>query len=426
MNDLFTRLRNSLTVQGAALRPVVHGITLAEAGEDPHPKATALAPNDAYFSIWLCEMHLCEDQAWGVDYAPCAVAISEFAYDGSKLKLPMVVGTELLAEFAELATNKRINFSDTPLVGPMPYRGGDLAFFLGLYGIKTSDAVRDALSMVASLSAGAGFDLKSYLDLAGLLSDSVSQLLNRGDRVPKLGERQVFNTDKTAGLTDTYLIMINAPQSKVPFDRLAVDEERLCLRADGAALVPYTQHDYCLLKIIFRSSRGDYAQLPFYKRVEEARQQALDRQPERARWTLIDAMKAIDASPDLIDDQKTDLMTVYQTRFDQLVERKASPQARPAFRGGPKRQSRGTGGGQDAKLTMQRIARHAGSDPINGMVGGMSKDWDGLRRVLAVEDIEAPINTAIEDQLEDLSGLPYPRVPPSEFLKALETDALSR
>lgn len=429
MNGLFKRLRDSLTVPGAALRPVIHHVTLAEAEEAPHPKAAALVPNDAYISIWLCEMHLREDQAWGVDYAPCAVAVSEFAYGSARLKLPIVVGTDLLADFTELVTNKRINFSDTPLVGPMPYRGGDFAFFLGLYGIKTSDAVKDALSMVSSLAEFTALDFKRYVDLAGLLSDGASQLLNRGDRVPKLGERQVFNTDKTADLTDGYIILLNEQQTKVDRDRLAVKQERLFWRADGGELEPYAQHDYCLLKIFFRSSRGDYEQLPFYGRVEDARRQALDGQPERAKWTLIDAMKAIDASPDLIDGQKTDLMTIYQARFDQLAGRNGPAQAGPGVRGGGGRESgradAGSGGSRDAKATMQRIARHANSNPVERMVGGMSSDWDALRQALAVEDAEAPINTALEEQLDKLNGLSYPRVPPGEFLKALETDALS-
>ena len=430
MNDIFTRLYNSLTVRGAVLHPVIQVVTLAEAEEEPHPKAAALIPNDAYFSMSLCEMHLCDDQAWGVNYAPCAVAVSEFAYGDSRLKLPIVVGTDLLHEFADLVTNKRINFSNTPLVGPMPYRGGDLAFFLGLYGIKTGDAVKDALSMISSLATATKADLKGYLDVAGCLSNGVSQLLNRSDRVAKLGERQVFNSDMTAALTDRYIILINEQKTKVERDRLVVRDQRLCRRTGDGALEPYLQHDYCLLKIFFRSSRGDYSQLPFYGRVEEARQQTLDGQSKRAKWTLIDAMKAIDASPDLIDSQKTDLMTICQTRFDQLEARNGSTEEGRGFRGGtgsgPDRTGGGSGGSHDAKCTMQRIARHAKADPIGRMVGGMSNNWDAVRQVLAVDDARQPVDAALETQLEELNGLSYPRVPPGEFLKALETDALLR
>lgn len=352
-----------------------------------------LNPNEFYFNIRLCELYLRKFAEAGSTYVPRTLAITECLYgNGKELTLPVAVGEHILAEIGkkiDISENEiAINFSNCPLVGPMPYRGGDIGLFNGLYRVKSGNIADSVFDLVAGITGNLGINVGNYLDIGRQLTVRLPTLLgiNSGDwriahYAPIYKENDSF--------FNRHLILVGEDGEDFNIDSLEIcyDNSRESLGIKTAsAIEPFNARDYILIKLDSRKTRGDYAQFGFHKRFDEVKKYLLAEEFEKAEWALIEQGQEIADCADLTEQNQLSLIAMYRIKIDQwkdslgMTEKSDSP----SHRGGADSGGDAIGNGEVAVIadsvglpqkTVETLAR-------------INSEWDGLHKQLEDRDID--------------------------------------
>jgi hypothetical protein len=163
------------------------------------------------------------------------------------------------------------------LLGPVPYRGGDLELEVGLFSVKSVDLAGPFLSVLEGLSSAANV---SFVNMARPFVDPLLQGLNllvgaQGDAILEVGLSRTFDKPKTG-----YFLIMRAPLGAVPVANLRVqDEDYALFDATGC---PLDRHPYMVISIEVSQQREDWFSVPelasaykeLQKDVEEGRVKA--------------------------------------------------------------------------------------------------------------------------------------------------------
>lgn len=391
-----------------------------------HDKAVPLVPDAAYFQFRLLQMHLGPDSAWGTNFAPLAVALTECDYDKDRLSLPFIVGNNLLGGIAKFTDDQTVEFNNTCLAGPLPYKGGNIAFFLGLYGVKTEDFVTEAMSLVETITPIVGIDISKYLGFTRAVTGGLAKLLGREDMQRHIGCRTEFDTDVEAVTGDRYLVYIKGPVPESERENLVVQEDKLWWRGSGDRLTPFREQPYCLVELILRSERSDYHSFGFNDKFQQAQQLLLESREPEARWTMIELQKSIVASPAFVRPHKAELMMLYQKNFEAMVPPASQVEA-GGTRGGRGAGSRGAedGGKGGLKRIAQTIYDTQLSNDLKQSLNSLADNSDKLDTA-AARPADKPLeNQDLEVQLTALRELKLATPSPEELIEALTLDALA-
>lgn len=284
-------------------------------------------PNEFYFDIRLCELYLRKSKEAGREFAPRALAITECLYgDGEELTLPIAVGEQLMAQIGQRADTgdgqKPISFRDCLLAGPLPYRGGDIGFFAGLYRVESGNFADSVFSLVADIGGSLGFDLSKYLDIGRQLTTRLPALLGVDTGDWRIGHYAPLYKEKD-GFFNRYLVLLGEDGEDFDLDSLEVREEdsRATLRERApAGDEDFTKRDYALVRLDSSETRGDYARFGFHKRLTEIKKYIADRQLEKAEWAKIEQIQEIAESPDLTNLHQHALIAMYRVKIDQWMQ----------------------------------------------------------------------------------------------------------
>ena len=281
-----------------------------------------------YFDLRLCEMYLRNQAEGGRQYVPRALAITECLYGQQQsLVLPVAVGDHILAEIGALIDNedgaRAITFSNCPLAGPMPYRGGDIGFFSGLYRVEAGNIVDSAINLIADVTGNLGLNLTKYLDIGRQVATRLPSLLGTDNSDWRLGHyAPIYKPDD--GFFDRHLVLIG--DDGVDFDPGALEikqedtQDSLYIREGGQSR-PFDARDYLLIKLRSAPVRNDYERFDFHQRFDTIKKYLIEGNLAQAEWARNDLNQEIGVCPDLTGDHQLDLILMYEMRVGKWKEK---------------------------------------------------------------------------------------------------------
>lgn len=282
----------------------------------PDAQASDTRADEGYFQIRLSEMFLTDERKFHQEIAPATLFVSDFKYAGADVRLPFFVSNGLLGGLSVDSPDlKRVRtrFTDTLVLGPTPYGGGDVALFVGLFQSVLQDR-RHALFSVFEKLLGT-FDLgtvSQYLKVADKLTADIFGCLGSAAVECLLAERLVIGAHEAP--RPGHIALLRKPaESKEERELFVIDD---CLRwRKGGKDVAVDDHDYCLVRVERMATRNDYSSMEFHRLWVQARERMLARQPAEAQAHMLECAYRILSSPDLTEDHKVRLIEFYQARL---------------------------------------------------------------------------------------------------------------
>jgi hypothetical protein len=344
-------------------------------------------------------------------FVPLSVAITEFIYEGKKQVVPFIVGNQLLKSIDPYVQGDNVEFMNTNIAGPIPYAGGDVSLYVGLYRAQASNLSRKLFTLVGGiLSSFDATGLSKYLDVAGPLANGLADLLGMKEVEFRLGRRDEFNgtPGSATQFKSGYLAYINLSEAELGGRELYVQGGTLQAKRNGGQLERFRDADYCLIKIEHIGERGDYTALPFHKLWGAAKDLVWQAEPERAKAAFVQLVQELARSPDLTKKHRFHLLQAYKANFEAEL---AAAQGATSFGGaestGPTRGA-STGARSVARGAVQAataIAMKARlpKDAEKGLTE-LTKAWDGIP-YLASRDKSAPLTESmLKSQLQSLQA----------------------
>ena len=285
---------------------------------DAGDEGTTFLQDDSYFGIRLSEMFIRDERVLMRTFVPLSVAITEFIYDGKKQIVPYIVGNQLLKSIDPYVQGAHVEFSNTNIAGPIPYAGGGISLYMGLYRAQVNDLSQKLFSLVGTILSS--FDttgLSRYLDVAEPLGAGLADLLGMKEVEFRLGKRDEFGgNDGTNQFKSGYLAYINLIERELDSSRLRVKDGALQITRNGGGLQRFTDADYCLIKIEHISERGDYTALSFHKLWTASKDLIWQGEPKKARGAFVELVRELARSPDLTKKHRFHLLQVYKANFE--------------------------------------------------------------------------------------------------------------
>lgn len=188
----------------------------------------------------------------------------------------------------------RVVTLDRRILGPVPYRGGDLEIELGLFSVKSADLADPFLSVLEDLSSLAGVAfVAAAKPFAEPLKRGIGLLTNSADAsILEIGLAKTYNPVKTG-----YFVVMRAPRGRIPLDSLSLDEDGRLL-ADEAAVKDYP---YVVISIEGSPERPDWRLIPEVAHAYGELERAVAKQDMNDARDALSAFKvAVNWSPDLL------------------------------------------------------------------------------------------------------------------------------
>ncbi len=329
---------------------------------------TVLVPEESYFEIRLTEMYLHRRQQTWRGFIPLCLAVPEFLYDSGVEQVPFFVGNQIMKNLDAYMDGRFVEYRNTRVAGPIPYMGGDIGLFVGLFRVEVDNLIKGLFTLVETLAAT--FDvsqISSYLKLARPLAQELMPLLG----MEEIGQRFAVRDELTGGsLKQGFLVYGNCARDAVPADTLWISRDGMLKRgASSQSLTPVDQFDYCVIQVRHRPQRDDLPRLPFYAAWISAREYLAQNDPDKAREKFTEMIRSIVVSADLTRKHRHELLLLYKTKFDQEKAVLAALGSTASVA------SRGTAVSRDAGVSLQRAAQVADRAGYDKTV------WQGLMRL---------------------------------------------
>jgi len=314
--DLYEKTKSLWTAKGE--EPVA---SFLGAGQVPEAReATPIAPDSAYVTVTLASLRLTRIRTGLTKFAPVV---------HSHLKLSHRRGTD--AEFRCVTTPgglmeldaahlDRVVQANLPLLGPVPYRAGDIAAEIGLFSLKTADMLAPYLTLLGKVSETAGVSLiERAVPLGPLLADGL-QLLTGG------AGQQIVEVGYFGGLPARagWFLLARAPRAEVDLTKLRVDaaDHRLTVAGGGAPPWPYL-----LLRIEAKPTLDSWTDLPELFSRYQALTKAVEGGSEAEVKDTLAVFRryALFACPDLLLNHARALVTQVTAQVNEAMGGGAAP-----------------------------------------------------------------------------------------------------
>jgi hypothetical protein len=284
-----------------------------------------------YFTVTVNRIFLKYSREFWTTYAPMALAVSEFSYDGNDTVVPFVVGPQML-EKNKIDLPAGFVFADTKVAGINAYKGDGLKLTVILYRVKRTDLAGKLLKVVENLASVLDFSqaLSSYLKIAHVLVDTVGEVIGSDkDNQPIIGLRKEFS--ESDDFKPGYFALIESGKTPVPQDQLWVRDNELVFGKDRDSAQDFSGANFVLYSINQTTWRDDYDQFPFYTQWRTALAESFTSDPEKwksacANWTTLYQMMAL--SPDLLPGQADQLADRCYAQMNEKHERVKSAAGR--------------------------------------------------------------------------------------------------
>jgi hypothetical protein len=278
-----------------------------------------IEPDRAYFEIRLCQMFIRDARVFARSFVPLTVAVTEFIYGGTKAVVPFIVGKQVLQSVEQYVSGENVEYSNTSIVGPIPYMGAKVALFIGLYRTQVSDMSKKLFGLLgAILSKFDATGLSRYLDIAGPLGAGLGDLLGMREVEFLLGKRDEFDgaDGQSSVFRSGYLVYLNGTAEQLMGRTLYVRSNSLYVGVDKSRVERFNACDYCLVKIERIAERGDYTALPCHKLWVGTKELIWQDQIDKAKSSFVALVQELARSPDLTTTHRYLLMQAYKANFE--------------------------------------------------------------------------------------------------------------
>lgn len=190
----------------------------------------------------------------------------------------------------------RIIQVNIPLLGPIPYRGGDFALELGLFSVKDADLVAPFIEVLQKMASQAGVSVVSTaIPFVQPLRKGIDALLVGADTQLEVG----VSTNLVPLKTGWYVVM-RAPKQEVDVSKLRVTSEDFRLvNADTGQM--FKEYPYMVFTVAQDVMRQDWYNLPDLKNPYKELQEAVRKGDYNAAKELIVTFRrSVLTSDDLI------------------------------------------------------------------------------------------------------------------------------
>jgi hypothetical protein len=133
--------------------------------------------DEMYFTIRVHELFLAKSAEWWKVYDPLVLVTADFVYGPNRISVPSIIGPDLIKRIAGSA-KFGIVLNDIRVVGPYPYRGGDVDLSVSLYAIERQDYAVSLLNVIDRIATAVGHsDIAVMSKVSSALVESVEDLL---------------------------------------------------------------------------------------------------------------------------------------------------------------------------------------------------------------------------------------------------------
>lgn len=300
-----------------------------DAAQVPDGLARAPIPADKFYvSVFLRSMRIVNvRQGLTKFYGTAHSFISVPHLSGKPAQFHVLTTPSNLRDIDAANVDRVINMNQR-LLGPIPYRGGDVGLEVGLFSIKSADLAAPFLDVLQSMSKAAGVSyINAALPFVGPLLDGVKLLTGtQSDATLEIGVARTFQTLETG-----YLVVLRAPQGSLVLKDLRVGQDFQLLDAQGKVIGDYP---YMVLATEAQPQRVDWFQIPEVSQAyNDLRAQANGPRPKpEAIREAFDYFKRVtQGSPDLLFDDADKIVTEVETRLQKQVGAFGPPTKAPGL-----------------------------------------------------------------------------------------------
>jgi hypothetical protein len=285
--------------------------------------ATEIRADSSYFQIRMSEMFLRDKNEFLRGYIPLTVSVCKFKYAGEKKEVPFFVGNQILDTIGAYVKDEPVEFTNTRMVGPVPYTGDDVALFVGLFRVQVNDLAQKLFGFMEKIVST--FDLSNltnYLKIADMVSDGLAGLMGLKQIEMRLGRMDTFvGEEGTANrFKNGYLVFINCDENAMEEEQLWVKDGTLMVSDNKKKLQNFRSYDYCLVCVEKLNERPDLDSLPFHQQWNEAVRNIWDGNEEAAKRNYLNLMGLIAASSDITPAHRSILMQAYLANYQKEIE----------------------------------------------------------------------------------------------------------
>jgi hypothetical protein len=287
------------------------------------PDNSVVAPNSGYLSILLKALQLKNVRKGLVRFSGAVHSFISIPHLSGNTASFHVFTSPATLQNIDSKNADRILVMDQRLLGPIPYRGGDLNMQIGLFSIRESDVTEAYIKVLESMSKAAGVSyISAALPFVAPLRDGVNLLAGTdSESILEIGLARIFNPVKTG-----YYAVVREEKQRAT-------ELGLSIASDGSlysAGIPYKGAPYLVIGVEVHRERPDWFQIPelakTYNDLLEAVRSAGNN--ERVRDAGVVFKRTALTSPDLL--------TVDAQRLVRQIEADMVEIAGPTLRRAPK------------------------------------------------------------------------------------------
>jgi hypothetical protein len=226
-----------------------------------------LNANEEYLHVYLKSMRIVNvrkglSQFYGAVHSFITIAHRS----GTPAQFNVITTANKLQELDGKNVNNIFNFNK-PLLGPIPYRGGNLEMELGLFSIKAQDLAKPYLSLLTELSSLAGVSfISAALPFVNPIKNGINMLAGgQDDTILEIGLSTSYPVVETG-----YYAVIRATKKEINFEDLKIGNDFRLLYKDGRDVEEYP---YLIFQIFSKDKRDDWFNIPeiaqSYKKLQE-------------------------------------------------------------------------------------------------------------------------------------------------------------
>jgi hypothetical protein len=216
----------------------------------PQAEAAVMTPNDSYLRVWLSELFLAKEVAWGAERLPAVQA-----------SVRLMFGAPVPRTFVTLVqppvTTGRGVFEDYQLTELLPYAGRSVELQVALYGILGKNNLGTAIDVLSGFASLVTPPLSTALSIADMVATGAEKIIEANASDPLLclqGTLAAPGGGLHNELKPGWLAVVRATEDELPAAELHISGDgRLC--RNGARL---TGFDYLVLRVEGRRERDDW------------------------------------------------------------------------------------------------------------------------------------------------------------------------
>lgn len=216
---------------------------------------TAIEKDSGYISVFLRSTRIVNVRKGWTKFYPVVHSYTALPRaDGGKAEFQVVTSPSRLAELdADHLDN--VIIVNQRLLGPTPFRGGDLSIELGLFSVKSSDMAKPFLGVLEEMAMAAGVAFVSVAKpFTAPLKKGLDLLMGCSDLHLEVGLKTTLDKPSLGDF-----VVIGAKRDDMKLDQLKVAPDFKLVDVGGKAIQDYP---YFIFSIEVSESRSDWFSIP--------------------------------------------------------------------------------------------------------------------------------------------------------------------